>query len=72
MSFINFLLGRRLASTEKSEQKIGAIAGLPTFGLDGLASSAYGPEAALTILLPLGAAGLHFIEPITLAILGLL
>jgi amino acid transporter len=72
MSFINFLLGRRLASTEKSEQKIGVIAGLPTFGLDGLASSAYGPEAALTILLPLGAAGLHLIEPITLAILGLL
>ena len=67
-----FLLGRRLASTEKSEQKIGALAGLPTFGLDGLASSAYGPEAALTILLPLGAAGLRLIEPITLAILGLL
>jgi amino acid transporter len=72
MSLSNLLLGRRLASNEKSQQKIGALAGLPIFGLDGLASSAYGPEAALTILLPLGAAGLHLIEPITLAILGLL
>lgn len=30
-------------------------------GLDGLASSAYGPEAALTVLIPLGAANLGFI-----------
>lgn len=29
-------------------------------GLDGLASAAYGPEAALTILIPLGAAGLAY------------
>ncbi len=72
MSLSNLLLGRPLPSDDQSEQKIGSLAGLPTFGLDGLASSAYGPEAALTILLPLGAAGLHFIEPITLAILGLL
>jgi amino acid transporter len=72
MSFSNLFLGRRLASNENAEQKIGLLGGLPTFGLDGLASSAYGPEAALTVLLPLGAAGLHFIEPITIAILGLL
>ncbi len=72
MSLINLMLGRPLPSNEQSERKIGAFAGLPTFGLDGLASSAYGPEAALTILLPLGAAGLRFIEPITLAILVLL
>jgi amino acid transporter len=72
MSLIDLVLGRRLASNEQAERKIGVLAGLPTFGLDGLASSAYGPEAALTILLPLGAAGLRFIEPITLAILALL
>ncbi len=69
---LDFILGRRLASNEQRRQKIGALAGLPTFGLDGLASSAYGPEAALTILLPVGAAGLLYIEPITIAILGLL
>lgn len=72
MSLIDQVLGRRLASNEQSERKIGVLAGLPIFGLDGLASSAYGPEAALTILIPAGAAGLHFIQPITFAILALL
>jgi hypothetical protein len=41
-------------------------------GLDGLASAAYGPEAALTALAVTGAAGLRAIEPITWAILVLL
>ena len=52
--------------------KIGVCAGVPAMGLDGLTSSAYGPEAALTMLLPLGAAGLVYIGPITLLILLLL
>jgi amino acid transporter len=42
-------------------------------GLDGLGSSAYGPEAALTILIPLGAASLRWIgwvmAPIVLLLL---
>ncbi|HJT16422.1 MAG TPA: APC family permease [Thermoanaerobaculia bacterium] len=45
---------------------------MPFLGLDGLASAAYGPEAALTILIPVGAAGLRLIGPITAVILGLL
>ena len=45
---------------------------MAALGLDGLSSSAYGPEAALTVLLPLGAAGLWYIQPIMLAILVLL
>src|SRR5208282_5065796 len=52
--------------------RIGTAAGVPTFGLDALSSAAYGPEAALTVLLPLGAAGLAFILPITAAIAILL
>src|SRR5215212_3316407 len=72
MSFKRLLLGRRLATHEQAEQKIGVVAGIPAIGLDGLASSAYGPEAALTILIPLGAAGLVYIGPIILLILGLL
>jgi amino acid transporter len=72
MSIVDFLLGRRLASNETGGQKIGVSSGLPALGLDGLSSSAYGPEAALTILLPLGAIGLNFILPITGAILILL
>ncbi len=72
MSFSDLLLGRPLASFEDKEQRIGAAAGVPVFGLDALSSAAYGPEAALTILIPLGAAGLVYIMPLTWAILLLL
>jgi amino acid transporter len=72
MSFISVIFGRPLASDEQDETKIGPLAGVPAMGLDGLTSSAYGPEAALTILLPVGAAGLAYIGPITLVILALL
>ena len=71
-SFIDMLLGRPLASEEEDQQRIGAFAGVPTFGLDALSSAAYGPEAALTVLLPLGAAGAGYILPITAAICVLL
>jgi amino acid transporter len=72
MSLIDTILGRPLASNEAGEQRIGTAAGVPTFGLDALSSAAYGPEAALTVLLPLGAAGLTLILPITVAIVILL
>lgn len=72
MTVVNFLLGRPLASSEQEQTKIGVWAGVPAMGLDGLTSSAYGPEAALTILTPLGALGLIYIGPITLAVLALL
>ncbi|OYV95163.1 MAG: amino acid transporter [Planctomycetia bacterium 21-64-5] len=72
MSFLSLLLGRPLASSEQAERKIGVFAGVPALGLDGLSSSAYGPEAALTILLPLGLSGVWYIGPITVFILLLL
>jgi amino acid transporter len=72
MSLIDTILGRPLASREAGEQRIGIARGVATFGLDALSSAAYGPEAALTVLLPLGAAGLTFILPITTAIVILL
>src|SRR5882724_9114083 len=72
MSVWSLVLGRPLATDEQEQQKIGPMAGVPAMGLDGLTSSAYGPEAALTILLPLGAAGLSYIGPIMLVILALL
>ena len=72
MRFVNNLFGQTLASSEEGEQKIGVFAGVPSLGLDGLSSAAYGPEAALTILLPLGILGLKYIGPITAIILGLL
>jgi amino acid transporter len=72
MSFLHLLLGRKLASDEQNQQRIGIFAGLPAMGLDGLSSAAYGPEAALAILVPLGAVSLRCIGPITLVILALL
>src|SRR5215469_8262947 len=72
MALIDTILGRPLASSEAGEQRLGANAGVATFGLDALSSAAYGPEAALTVLLPLGAAGLTYIVPITGAIVVLL
>ncbi|MBV9859171.1 MAG: APC family permease [Alphaproteobacteria bacterium] len=69
MNVRSLLIGRKLANREGEHRKITAFEGLPAMGLDGLGSSAYGPEAALTILLPLGAAGLVHIGPIMIAIL---
>lgn len=72
MSLLRLLLGRPLANRESASVRIGTAAGVAAMGLDGLSSSAYGPEAALTILIPLGAAGLVYITPIMLLILALL
>src|SRR5713226_4523781 len=72
MGFINVLFGRPLASSEDEGERITPTQGIPTFGLDALSSAAYGPEAALTILLPLGLMGVRYIVPLTAAIIGLL
>jgi len=72
MSAFNFLMGKPLATSEERAEHIGPIAGIPVFGLDALSSAAYGPEAALTLLIPLGAAGIAHIVPISLAIIALL
>ena len=47
-------------------------AGIAVFGLDALSSAAYGPEAALSVLRPLGALGGAYIVPLSLGIIGLL
>ena len=72
MAVIDAVLGRPLATKEKENEKIGVLRGVPVLGLDALASAAYGPEAALTILLPLGVAGLFYMPWIVLAIVLLL
>jgi amino acid transporter len=72
MSFTDVLFGRPLATSEERAEHIGVAAGIPIFGLDALTSAAYGPEAAMTLLIPLGMYGLHFTVPIITAILILL
>ena len=61
-------IGRKLANEEGKARKITPIEGVPAKGLGGLGSSAYGPGAALTILIPLGAEGVQLIQPIMAAI----
>lgn len=72
MSLVDVLFGKPLATSEERAERIGAIAGIPIFGLDALSSAAYGPEAALTLLIPLGAAGIAYIWPISVSIIILL
>src|SRR5579871_305128 len=70
--FTNLLFGRPLATSEERAEHIGPVAGIPIFGLDALSSAAYGPEAALTLLLPLGLVGVKYIVPVSIAIVILL
>jgi amino acid transporter len=69
---LNILFGRPLATSEERAEHIGPIAGIPVFGLDALSSAAYGPEAALTLLIPLGMMGTAYIVPVSTAIVILL
>jgi amino acid transporter len=69
---MNLLFGRPLATSEERAEHIGPVAGIPVFGLDALSSAAYGPEAALTLLIPLGLMGVKYIVPVSAAIVGLL
>lgn len=68
----NVLLGRRLRNREHDDRKLGWIEAVPAMGLDGLGSSSYGPEAALTVLIPLGAMGLVYLGPVMGLIISLL
>jgi amino acid transporter len=68
----NLIFGRRLHSDEEDEQRIGPLTGVAVLGLDALSSAAYGPEAALTLLLPLGTLGLAYVAPISGVIIGVL
>ncbi len=70
--FFNLLFGRPLATSEERAEHIGPLAGIPVFGLDALSSAAYGPEAALTLLIPLGLMGVKYIVPVSTAIVILL
>src|SRR5262249_43398506 len=72
MALTDWLFGRHLATDEEGEQRVGVLAGIPMLGLDALGSAAYGPEAALTLLIPLGLLGVGYIGPISALIIALL
>lgn len=72
MPVLDFLFGPPLRSDADRDERVGPATGIPIFGLDALSSAAYGPEAALTLLIPLGAAGVAYILPISVSIVILL
>src|SRR6266404_5036758 len=72
MDIVNLIFGKPLKSSEERAEQIGPTQGIPIFGLDALSSAAYGPEAALSLLIPLGLLGIRYIVPIIAAIITLL
>jgi amino acid transporter len=72
MQFLDLLVGKPLKTSEERAEQIGPAAGVPIFGLDALSSAAYGPEAALSLLIPLGILGVRYMIPISGAIIALL
>jgi amino acid transporter len=72
VNIVDALFGKPLATEEEKAERIGPLKGIPIFGLDALSSAAYGPEAALTLLIPLGMAGAAYVWPLTIGIVILL
>jgi amino acid transporter len=72
MNILDVLVGKPIKTSDERAEQIGPVQGIPIFGLDGLSSAAYGPEAALSLLIPLGLLGVQYIVPISAAIITLL
>src|SRR5579864_466892 len=72
MNILDLLVGKPIPTSDERAEQIGPAQGVPIFGLDGLSSAAYGPEAALSLLIPLGLMGVKYIVPISAAIITLL
>jgi amino acid transporter len=72
MSLIRRLFGRPLRTDQQHTEQLGVAAGVPVLGLDALASAAYGPEAALTVLIVAGPAASGALVPVVVAIVVVL
>jgi amino acid transporter len=72
MNILDLIVGKPIKTSDERAEQIGIQAGIPIFGLDALRSAAYGPEAALSLLIPLGLLGVQYIVPISAAIITLL
>jgi len=72
MNLLDLVVGKPIRTSDERAEQIGPAQGVPIFGLDALSSAAYGPEAALSLLIPLGLLGVRYIVPISAAIITLL
>ncbi len=72
MNILDAIIGKPIKTSDERAEQIGIQEGIPIFGLDALSSAAYGPEAALSLLIPLGLLAVQYIIPISAAIITLL
>src|ERR1700758_2557306 len=72
MNILDLVVGKPIKTSDERAEQIGPSQGIPIFGLDALSSAAYGPEAALSLLIPLGLLGVRYIVPVSPAIITLL
>jgi amino acid transporter len=72
MSITDWIFGKPITTEEDEDERVGVFAGIGVLGLDALASASYGPEALLTVLLPLGPVALTHLPGLIGAILVLL
>jgi len=72
MNILDLVVGKPIQTSDERAEQIGPAEGIPIFGLDALSSAAYGPEAALSLLIPLGLLGVRYIVPVSAAIITLL
>src|SRR6202140_4867918 len=72
MNILDLIVGKPIKTSDEPAEQIGFQEGIPIFGLDALSSAAYGPEAALSLLIPLGVLGVRYIVPVSAAIITLL
>ncbi len=72
MNILDLVVGKPIRTSDERAERVSPAQGIPIFGLDALSSAAYGPEAALSLLIPLGLLGVRYIVPISAAIITLL
>lgn len=60
MSLTDAIEGKPLPPSEAKKEKLSVWTGVPVLGLDALASTGYGPEAALTVLASAGLVGVRY------------
>src|ERR1700723_1202428 len=72
MNILDLGFGKPIKTTDERAERVSPTQGIPIFGLDALSSAAYGPEAALSLLIPLGLLGVRYIVPVSAAIITLL
>src|ERR1700732_3181235 len=72
MNILDLVVGKPIRTSDERAKQTRPPPGIPIFGLGALISAPYGPEAALSLLIPLGLLGVQYIVPISAAIITLL